>query len=195
MGSPKVRWGFGLAFISAAVLALLRGMRLTEVIEGIGEGLKGVVLGSVILILAITIGGIAKQTGGGVYLVELLGSSIPFYALPAILMTLTVIIAFSTGTSWGTYAVAFPLALPLAWSVAMNAGIANPKAYLMICFATVLNGSVMGDQCSPISDTTILSSMCTGCDLMDHVKTQMIPAAYAAGLALVCWTIATFVVA
>ena len=110
-------------------------------------------------------------------------------------MTITVIIAFSTGTSWGTYAVAFPLALPLAWSVAMNAGIANPKAYLMICFATVLNGSVMGDQCSPISDTTILSSMCTGCDLMDHVKTQMIPAAYAAGLALVCWTIATFVVA
>ena len=65
----------------------------------------------------------------------------------------------------------------------------------MICFATVLNGSVMGDQCSPISDTTILSSMCTGCDLMDHVKTQMIPASYAAGLALICWTAATFLVA
>ena len=195
MGSPKVRWGFGLAFMSAAVLALVRGMRLTELIEGIGEGLKGVVLGSVILILAITIGGIAKQTGGGVYLVDLLGSSIPFYILPAILMALTVIIAFSTGTSWGTYAVAFPLALPLAWSVAINSGMSNPKAYLMICFATVLNGSVMGDQCSPISDTTILSSMCTGCDLMDHVKTQMIPAAYAAGLALICWTAATFLFA
>ncbi|MEC8677722.1 MAG: Na+/H+ antiporter NhaC family protein [Candidatus Margulisiibacteriota bacterium] len=195
MGSPKVRWGFGIAFMSAAVLALVRGMRLSEMIEGIGEGLKGVVLGSVILILAITIGGIAKSAGGGVYLVELLGSSIPFYLLPLILMTLTVVIAFSTGTSWGTYAVAFPLALPLAWSVAQNAGLANPKAYLMICFATVLNGSVMGDQCSPISDTTILSSMCTGCDLMDHVKTQMIPAGYAAGLALVCWTAATFLVA
>ena len=164
-------------------------------IEGIGEGLKGVVLGSVILILAITIGGIAKSAGGGVYLVELLGSSIPYYVLPAILMFLTVTIAFSTGTSWGTYAVAFQLALPLAWSVAMNAGIANPKVYLMICFATVLNGSVMGDQCSPISDTTILSSMCTGCDLMDHVKTQMIPAMYAAGLALICWTIATILIA
>jgi Na+/H+ antiporter NhaC len=195
MGSPKVRWGFGLAFMSAGILALGRGMRLSEVIEGIGEGLKGVVLGSVILILAITIGGIAKSAGGGVYLVELLGSSIPYYILPAILMTLTVAIAFSTGTSWGTYAVAFPLALPLAWSVAQNAGLANPKAYLMICFATVLNGSVMGDQCSPISDTTILSSMCTGCDLMDHVKTQMIPALYAAGLALVCWTVATLLVA
>ena len=94
MGSPKVRWGFGLAFMSAAGLALIRGMRLTEMIEGIGEGLKGVVLGSVILILAITIGGIAKSAGGGVYLVELLGSSIPFYVLPAILMFLTVTIAF-----------------------------------------------------------------------------------------------------
>jgi Na+/H+ antiporter NhaC len=195
MGSPNVRWGFGLAFMSAAVLALVRGMRLTEVIEGIGEGLKGVVLGSVILILAITIGGIAKQTGGGVYLVDMLGSSIPFYLLPTILMALTVIVAFSTGTSWGTYAVAFPLALPLAWSVAINAGYANPEIYLMICFATVLNGSVMGDQCSPISDTTILSSMCTGCDLMDHVKTQIIPASYAAGLALICWTVSTLIFA
>ena len=192
MGSPKVRWGFGAAFASAALLALFRGMRLTELIEGIGEGLKGVVLGSVILILAITIGGIAKQTGGGVYLVELLGSAIPYVLLPTILMALTVIIAFSTGTSWGTYAVALPLAMPLAWSVAMNSGVANPKLFLMICFATVLNGSVMGDQCSPISDTTILSSMCTGCDLMDHVKTQIIPACYAAGLALVCWTAITY---
>jgi Na+/H+ antiporter NhaC len=195
MGSPKVRWGFGAAFICGALLALGRGMKLLDLIEGIGEGLKGVVLGSIILILAITIGGLAQQTGGGIYLVELLGSSIPYYILPAILMALTVIIAFSTGTSWGTYAVAFPLALPLAWSVAMNSGIANPKVYLMICFATVLNGSVMGDQCSPISDTTILSSMCTGCDLMDHVKTQIIPASYAAGLAVVCWTVATLIIA
>ena len=62
---------------------------------------------------------------------------------------------------------------------------------MMICFATVLNGSVMGDQCSPISDTTILSSMCSGCDLMDHVKTQIVPASYAAGLALICWTLLT----
>ncbi|MBL6722600.1 MAG: sodium:proton antiporter [Candidatus Margulisbacteria bacterium] len=195
MGSPNVRWGFGLAFAAAFFLALGRGMNLTDLMDGIGDGLKGVVLGSVILILAITIGAIAKEAGGGIYLVEMLGNAIPFYALPAILMALTVVIAFSTGTSWGTYAVAFPLAMPLAWSVAMNAGIQHPKIFLMICFATVLNGSVMGDQCSPISDTTILSSMCTGCDLMDHVKTQIIPAAYAATAALACWTIATFIIA
>ena len=175
MGSPKVRWGFGLAFISAAVLALLRGMRLTEVIEGIGEGLKGVVLGSVILILAITIGGIAKQTGGGVYLVELLGSSIPFYALPAILMTLTVIIAFSTRHKLGNICRCLPTGITFSLECGNECKNCESKAYLMICFATVLNGSVMGDQCSPISDTTILSSMCTGCDLMDHVENSNDP--------------------
>ena len=193
--SPNVRWGFGVAFISAALMALGRGMSLTDLMDGIGNGLKGVVMGSVILILAITIGSIATATGGGAFLVDLLGSSVPFYLLPSFLMVLTVVIAFSTGTSWGTYAVAFPLALPLAWSVAQYAGLSHPVLYLSICFATVLNGSVMGDQCSPISDTTVLSAMCTGCDLMDHVKTQLVPALYAAGLALIFWTIAALLVA
>jgi len=164
-------------------------MSITDLVEGIGEGLKGVVLGSVILILAITIGSISKETGGGTYLVELLGTHIPYWILPGILLVMTIVISFSTGTSWGTYAVAFPLAMPLAWAVANVADLAHPQFYLMVCFATVLNGSVVGDQCSPISDTTILSSMVTGCDLMDHVKTQMVPAACAAGLAGICWTL------
>lgn len=63
----------------------------------------------------------------------------------------------------------------------------------MICFAAVMNGSVYGDQCSPISDTTVLSSMCTGCDLMDHVKTQLPPATLAALIAGVLWTLCTFI--
>jgi Na+/H+ antiporter NhaC len=63
---------------------------------------------------------------------------------------------------------------------------------MSVCFATVLNGSVYGDQCSPISDTTILSAMTTGCDLMDHVKTQLLPATFAAGLAAILWTITVY---
>jgi Na+/H+ antiporter NhaC len=59
---------------------------------------------------------------------------------------------------------------------------------MMVCFATILNGSVYGDQCSPISDTTILSAMTTGCDLMDHVKSQIVPATYAAVTAATLWT-------
>jgi len=189
-GSPNVRWAFGFALLSGCLMALFRGMHITQLMEGIGEGLKGVVMGSVILILAITIGLISSEVGGGIYLVELLGNGLPYWILPSLLLILTMTIAFSTGTSWGTYAVAFPLAMPLAWAVAHAQGLEYVEFYMMVCFATVLNGSVVGDQCSPISDTTILSAMVTGCDLMDHVKTQIIPATAAAILAGICWTLA-----
>lgn len=119
----------------------------------------------------------------------MLSDSVPFWLLPVMLQVLTIIIAFSTGTSWGTYAVAFPLAMPLAWAVAGANGLAHPEFYMTICFAAVMDGSVFGDQCSPISDTTVLSSISTGCDLMDHVKTQIPQASFAAGLAAVCWTL------
>ena len=181
--------------ILTALLALLRGMKLTDLMAGIGQGLKGVVMGSIILVLAITIGGISQQTGGGQYMVELLGSSVPYWIQPVILQILTVVIAFSTGTSWGTYAVAFPLAMPLAYAVAMHHGLAHPEFFMTICFAAVMDGSVFGDQCSPISDTTVLSAMCTGCDLMDHVKTQIPQAAQAAGLAAILWTVVVLIFA
>jgi Na+/H+ antiporter NhaC len=78
--------------------------------------------------------------------------------------------------------------MPLAWAVANANGLAHPVFYMTICFAAVMDGSVYGDQCSPISDTTVLSSMCTGCDLMDHVKTQIPQATMAAVLAALAWT-------
>jgi Na+/H+ antiporter NhaC len=139
-----------------------------------------------------TIGGLSKEIGGGTFLVEQLGDSIPYFLLPVLLQVLTMVIAFSTGTSWGTYAVAFPLAMPLAWAVAGANGLAHPELFMTLCFAAVMDGSVFGDQCSPISDTTVLSSMCTGCDLMDHVKTQIPQASVAAGLAAICWTCVAF---
>ena len=191
-GSPNVQWAFGFALLLAAGMALAKGMSLKDLVSGFHDGLKGVVLGSVILLLAITIGGISKETGGGVFLVEQLGEAIPYFLLPVLLQVITIVIAFSTGTSWGTYAVAFPLAMPLAWAVAGAHGLAHPELFMTLCFAAVMDGSVYGDQCSPISDTTVLSSMCTGCDLMDHVKTQIPQASMAAVLAAVCWTVVAF---
>lgn len=188
MGSPKVNWAFGIALLVSILVALCKGMRLGDVVEGIGDGLKGVVFGSVILVLAVTIGAISREIGAGSYMVEMLGDKIPYIALPVALQLLTMIIAFSTGTSWGTYAIAFPLSMPFAWGVVQANDLANPELFMSVCFATVLNGSVYGDQCSPISDTTILSSMTTGCDLTDHVKTQIVPASYAAALAAILWT-------
>lgn len=188
-GSPQIHWAFGGALLLAISIALGKGMQVRDMLEGLGTGWKGVVVASVILMLAITIGATSKQLGGGIYLVELLGAQLPFWAMPIILQLMTMVIAFSTGTSWGTYAIAFPLAMPLVWVIAQNEMLANPEVFMMICFAAVLNGSVFGDQCSPISDTTILSSMTTGCDLMDHVKTQIVPASYAASLAGILWTL------
>jgi len=117
----------------------------------------------------------------------MIGDVIPPAALPGSLMVLCMLIAFSTGTSWGTYAVVFPVAVPLAWAVVPD------TFFLTLCFGAVIGGSVFGDQCSPISDTTILSSLATGCDLMDHVYTQF-PLAIAAGL-LAMLTYAALVVA
>lgn len=188
-GSPQIHWAFGGALFLAIVIALAKGMQIRDMLDGLGTGWKGVVVASVILMLAITIGAISKQLGGGIYLVKLLGEELPFWALPVILQLMTMTIAFSTGTSWGTYAIAFPLAMPLVWVISQNEMLANPEVFMMICFAAVLNGSVYGDQCSPISDTTILSSMTTGCDLMDHVKTQLVPASFAAALAGILWTL------
>jgi len=192
LGSPKVNWAFGAALLLSASIALIKGMSLTNVVDGFGNGLKGVVLASVILMLAVIIGSISKEIGGGLYLVSLLGEQLPFWLLPLILQLMTMVIAFSTGTSWGTYAIAFPLAMPLAWAVCQSQDLANPELFMMVCFATVLNGSVFGDQCSPISDTTILSSMTTGCDLMDHVKSQLVPATFAATIAACLWTLTVY---
>lgn len=194
-GSPQVRWAFGAAVVLAMALAMLRGMTLLDLMNGFVQGLKGVVLGSVILMLAIVVGTISKETGGGMYLVDLLGDRLPYWSLPVLFLLLSIIIAFSTGTSWGTFAVAFPLALPLAWAVAHAQNVAHPEWFLMVCFASVLNGGIFGDQCSPISDTTVLSCMSTGCDLMDHVKTQLRPACAAAALAAICWTITAIAIA
>ncbi|MEM1210741.1 MAG: Na+/H+ antiporter NhaC family protein [Planctomycetota bacterium] len=191
-GSPQVRWAFGLAVLSAAIMALVRGMSLRDLMEGIGNGLKGVVVASVILTLAIALGTMTEQAGGGAYLVAVMADVVPYTVLPAALMVLTMAIAFATGTSWGTYAVAFPLAMPLAVALSESAELENPILYLMVCFAAVLNGSVYGDQCSPVSDTTILSSMTTGADLIDHVKTQLFPATLAAVLAIGCWQVVVF---
>lgn len=188
-GSPQIHWAFAGALFIAIIFALGKGMQIREMLNGLGIGWKGVVVASIILMLAITIGAISKQLGGGIYLVDLLGEELPFWILPVVLQLLTMIIAFSTGTSWGTYAIAFPLAMPLMWEIAQNEMLTNPEVFMLICFAAVLNGSVYGDQCSPISDTTILSSMTTGCDLMDHVKTQIVPATFAATIAGILWTL------
>ncbi len=188
-GSPNILLAFSLSLSSIVVMAVAKGLLLKDIIRGLTRGMQTMVLGLLILLLAICIGKMTVDLGAGIYMVGLLGDSLPYWCLPVCLQILTVIIAFSTGTSWGTYAITFPIAMPLAWAIAQSASLDHPMFFMTICFAAVMDGSVYGDQCSPISDTTVLSSMCTGCDLMDHVKTQLPQATAAAVAASICWTV------
>ena len=81
---PKINWAFGSALLAASIIALARGMSLVDLIDGFGNGLKGVVVASVILMLAITVGAISKEVGGGLFLVDLLGDQIPIWLLPVL---------------------------------------------------------------------------------------------------------------
>ena len=190
-GSPDILLAFSLALSLSALMAIAKGLSIQETVGAAITGMKSVLSGSVILLIAYVTGQVSKDAGAGFYLVELLGNSLASASLPIILFSISIVIAFSTGSSWGTYAVVFPLAMPLAWAVANNTGM-SPDAvvfFMTICFAAVMDGSVFGDQCSPVSDTTVLSSMSTGCDLMDHVKTQLPQACFAAVGACICWTL------
>ncbi|RMF58424.1 MAG: Na+/H+ antiporter NhaC family protein, partial [Bacteroidetes bacterium] len=109
------------------------------------------------------------------YLVHLLGDTLPPGAVPALVFLLAAATAFATGSSWGTMGILLPLVVPLIWAVLQAHGMADPQHYhvLYSTIASILAGSVWGDHCSPISDTTILSSMASGCDHIDHVRTQI----------------------
>jgi len=172
----RINEAFLTAVLAAMSLAALHGMSLDDILGGFVLGCSRMTIGAVVLGLAVTIGDVAGELHAAEYLVGAIGGGLSPLALPAILTLLCMGIAFATGTSWGTYAVVFPIALPLAWAIQPDV------TYLEVCFGAVLGGSVFGDQCSPISDTTILSSMFSGCDLMDHVRTQLPLALAAAAL-------------
>lgn len=179
-GSVRIAEAFGLAVLVAILLALVKGLPLKEAVEGFVDGCKGVTVGALILALAVTLGEVSRTLGTAAYIVESTAQLVIPALLPAILMAICMAVAFSIGSSWGTYAVVFPLAMPLAYAI-------NPEPlYMHLCFGAVLGGAVYGDQCSPISDTTILSALACGGDVMDHVTTQLplATAAAAAGAAI-----------
>jgi len=170
--ADRINEAFVLCVLAAMTLAAARGMPLDLILEGFVTGCRNMTIGAIVLGLAVTLGAVSRELGTATWIVQVTAESLPRIGLPAILLLLCMGIAFSTGTSWGTYAVVFPVAMPLAYALDPD------PLYVRLCF-----GAVLGDQCSPISDTTILSSMFTGCDLMDHVRTQIPLALAAAGAA------------
>lgn len=156
----------------ATIVALILGVsrKIFTISEGIGiwiEGMKGLLITGVILILAWSLSSVIKELGTASYLVGVLSDAIPAFLLPAIIFILGSIIAFATGTAYGTMGILMPLAIPLAFAI-------NPEwNFVIVSTSAVLTGAIFGDHCSPISDTTILSSTGAGCDHIEHVRTQI----------------------
>lgn len=139
--------------------------------------------GLVLLIMAWAIADVAGVLQTAPYLITVLGDSLSPYTLPTIIFLLAATTAFASGSSWGVMAILMPLVIPLCWAVLQAHGIADADHMhiLYSSIACVLTGAVWADHCSPISDTTVLSSLATGCDHMDHVRTQ-IPYALLGGI-------------
>lgn len=169
-----------LASIVAIVMAVLQKIMTIE--EAISEwvgGMKTIVITGVILLLAWSLGGVIGDLGTADYLVGVLADTIPIFILPTLIFVLGALISFATGTSYGTMSILMPLTIPLAWAV-------NPEmGFVIVCTSGVLTGAIFGDHCSPISDTTILSSMGTSCNHIAHVSTQIYYAIFVAVIAIV----------
>jgi Na+/H+ antiporter NhaC len=169
-----------LASIVAIVMAV--GEQILSIEDAISEwigGMKTIVITGVILLLAWSLGGVIGEVGTADYLVGVLSSTIPAWIVPALIFILGALISFATGTAYGTMSILMPLAIPLAWAV--STGDMN---FTIVCTSGVLTGAIFGDHCSPISDTTILSSMGTSCNHIDHVQTQIYYAIFVALVAI-----------
>ena len=170
-----------LASIVAIVMAV--GQKILSIEDAISEwvgGMKTIVITGVILLLAWSLGGVIGEIGTADYLVGVLSSTIPAFIVPTLIFILGALISFATGTSYGTMSILMPLAIPLAWAIS-----SGDMSFTIVCTSGVLTGAIFGDHCSPISDTTILSSMGTSCNHIDHVSTQMYYALFVAIITIV----------
>jgi len=146
-----------------------------ETVDAWYGGARATLFGMIVLILAWSMSAVTTDLNAKGYLISILGDTLPVALVPAVVFLLAAVTAFATGTSWGTMGILVPLVLPLTWAVMTVAGMADPSGMHIMysAIACVLAGAVWGDHCSPISDTTVLSSVASGCDHIEHVRTQM----------------------
>ncbi len=167
-------WGSSAGCFVAAVLAS-RKLKINKIVDAWIGGLKSMVLAVVILILAWSLGDVCSVLKTGDYVVALFPDNFPLFLHPALAFLVSAIISFATGTSWGTMAIGYPLLIPLVLN----------SPYLYASIAAILSGAVFGDHCSPISDTTIMSSMSSSCNHINHVRTQLPYALTVASISLI----------
>ncbi len=180
-------WSSLAGLVAAVILTVSQKiMKLEETINSGLGGFKTMMPAMIILILAWALAGITQDMQTAVFLQGLWSDSLSPIFIPAVVFILSGLVAFSTGSSWGTMAILYPLLLPASYHVAIEGGMSHEDAMIVFynVVSVILAGAVFGDHVSPISDTTILSSLATSCNHLDHVKTQM-PYAVTVGLVAV----------
>jgi len=174
-GSTSVLFSVVISIFCASIFYLIQKiLSLKEILEYIFKGVIGLIPLAFLMVLAFSIGETCNKLGTGLYVSQLVTRSINPVILPALLFASSSFVAFATGTSWGTYAIMIPIGLPSALSLGINPSLA---------LAAILGGGVFGDHASPISDTTLIASMASASDHIDHVNTQLPYALTTASLA------------
>ncbi len=183
-GSDAVLWGVIVGILLASVMYRAQGiMTFREVTNYTIKGIQGLTPVVIVLALAFAIAGTQQALGTGVWLAQVAEEGVNPGFVPAIIFVLACIMAFSTGTSWGTFAIMIPIVVPMAELLDLHLG---------LTLAAALGGGIFGDHCSPISDSTIVASMASATDHIDHVRTQLPYALLAASGALVLFLGAGF---
>ena len=172
------------AGLLACIVAIIMGFfekifTLKDGIETWAHGMKSMLFVCIVLILAWSIGSVIGDLGTAHFLVSNLSDALPQFIVPALIFIIAAVVSFATGTAYGTMAILLPLCIPLAAAIVGITGMEISNAipeytYILMCSSAVLTGAIFGDHSSPISDTSILSSMGAGCSLIDHVMTQIV---------------------
>ena len=183
-GSTAVLFAVITALMVAALMYRIQGIAtFTQMNDWVMKGISGMMPLALLMMMAFGLGAVTKELGTGIYLAGLAKDFLEPAWIPLIVFLLSAFIAFATGTSWGTFAIMIPIAIPIAREVDLP---------LSLSLAAVLSGGVFGDHASPISDTTIISSMAAATDHIDHVKTQLPYALFSAALSALFFLIAGY---
>ncbi len=181
-------WGAFLGSFVAIILAMAqRILNLHESISAWVGGVKSMVMAALILTMAWAIGNVCRDIQTADYVINVTSGLISAHWIPTLTFVIAGVIAFSTGTSWATMAILTPIVIPLAHALPLADASIPPEEKVVILLssiAAILAGATFGDHCSPISDTTIMSSMASGSDHIDHVRTQMPYALVVAGVSI-----------
>lgn len=174
-------------FAALVLIALMLIFKINSIGAILGTYVKGMermISVVLILVLAWTLGGLLEAMGTANFLVEMMSGVVPAALVPVLVFVCAAVMSFATGSSWGTFAIMIPLAIPVAFGL---------DAPVIVCIGAVLSGGIFGDHCSPISDSTILASTGAGTDLVDHVKTQLPYAVINGAIVAASFVVAGFV--